>query len=116
MKKKNDIEQELDRKEFENDLGKDLFDEYHRMEVREKLFQHKNKYVLGLMNFFTTLIFFEVSYWLLKINVNYFSLGATLDFFKVMNPFIHGAILILCIYSVIKKHSAVDVLIDRWPF
>lgn len=116
MKKKNKIEQELDEKEFENEINRDLSSQYQRINVYEKMHEDKNPYVIGAMNFFSTLFFFELFYWLIKIILNYFTLGFTLGFFETMDPFIHLAVLILCITSVVKKRSAVDVVIDRWPF
>lgn len=116
MKKKNEIEQELDRKEFENEIGRDLKSQYQRIEVHEKMHEDKNPYLIGAMNFFSTLFFFELLYFLLRRVINGFSLGFTTDFFTIMDPFIHLAILILCIMSVIQKRSAVEVVIDRWPF
>lgn len=116
MKKKNKIEQELDQKEFENELGRDLSSQYKSIDVLEKMHENKNPYVIGAMNFFSTLFFFELFYWLVKRLVNALTLGFTVDFFMTMDPFIHLAVLILCITSVVKKRSAVEVVIDRWPF
>ncbi|MEX0844037.1 MAG: hypothetical protein WD022_02105 [Balneolaceae bacterium] len=116
MKKKNKIEQELDRKEFENDINRDLSSEYRRRDIFEKMHEGKNPYVIGGMNFFSTLLFFEVFYWLIKTLINSFTLGFTAIYFEIMDPFIHIAVLILSLSSVIKKRSAVEVVIDRWPF
>lgn len=116
MKKKNKIEQELERKEFENEINRDLSSQYQRIHVTEKLQEDKNPYVLGLMHFFSTLIFFEVFYWLVKWNFNFFTLGFTISVFDVLNPFVHFVVLILSVQAVIKKRSAVEVVIDRWPF
>jgi hypothetical protein len=116
MKKKNKIEQELDRKELEYELNRDVSSKYQSLDVFERMHEDKNPYVLGLMNFFSTLLFFEVFYWLIKMLINYFTLGFTLEFFGTMDPFLHIVVLILAISSVIKKRSAVEVVIDRWPF
>lgn len=116
MKKKNEIEQELDQKEFENELGRDLSSQYKSIDVLEKLHENKNPYVIGVMNFFSTLFFFEIFYLLVKFLINVFTVGFTAGFFATMDPFIHLAVLILCITSVVKKRSAVEVVIYRWPF
>ncbi|MBD3615558.1 MAG: hypothetical protein HUJ22_03220 [Gracilimonas sp.] len=116
MKKKNKIEQELDRKEFENEIGRDLSSQYKSIEAHEKMHKDKNPYVIGAMNFFSTLFFFEFLYWMIKLNVNFFTYGFTVSFFARMDPFFHLAVLILCIYAVIQKKSVVEIVIDRWPF
>lgn len=116
MKKKNKIEQELDRKEFENEIGRDLSTQYRKIDVDEKLIEGKNPYVLGFLHFISTFIFFELLYWLVKTNINFFTLGITLTVFEKLTPFIHLAVLILSINAVIMKKSVVDVIIDRWPF
>ncbi len=116
MKKKNEREQELDQKEFENELDRDLSHQYDKLNVKEKFFEGKNKFVIGAMNFFSTLIFFGLFYWLVKYNINYFTYGFTSEFFETMDPFIHLAVLILSINSVIQKRSAVEGIIDNWPF
>lgn len=116
MKKKNKIERELDRKEFENEIGRDLHSQYQRINVHEKMHEDKNPYFIGAMNFFFTLFFFGLLYFLVKLILNYFTLGFTIGFFELMDPFIHLAILILSISSVIHKRSAVEFVIDRWPF
>ncbi|MEX0722937.1 MAG: hypothetical protein WD357_02380 [Gracilimonas sp.] len=116
MKKKNEIEQELDRKEFENEINRDLSSQYQRIDVFERMHEDKNPYVIGVMNFFSTVLFFEVLYWLVKTLINYFTFGFTAGFFETMGSFIHIAVLILAVSSVIKKRSAVEVVIDRWPF
>ncbi|WP_395086309.1 hypothetical protein [Gracilimonas sp.] len=42
MRKKNKIEQELDRKKFENEIGRGVNSQYHRVEVHEKMYEDKN--------------------------------------------------------------------------
>lgn len=116
MKKKNEIEQELDQKEFENEIGRDLHSQYQRIEVKEKMHEDKNPFLIGAMNFFSTLFFFGLLYFLVKLNLNYYTLGFTIGFFNLMDPFIKLAILFLSVNSVIQKRSAVEVVIDRWPF
>lgn len=116
MKRKNKREQKLDQKEFENELNRDLSDQYNKLDVKEKFFEGKNKYVIGAMNFFSTLIFFGLFYWLVKLNINYFTYGFTIEFFDKMDPYLHLAILILSVNSVIQKKSAVEGVIDNWPF
>ncbi len=116
MKKKNEIEQDLDQKEFENELSRDLSSEYNRINVQQKQLEGKNVYVIAAMHFFSTLIFFEALYWVLKWNINYFTLGTTINFFSQLSPFVHVAILILSIHAIFVSRSAVDVFIDKWPF
>jgi hypothetical protein len=116
MKKKNEIEQELDQKEFENELARDLGHQYDKIGVKEKLTEGKSPIVIGAMNFFVTLIFFEAFYWVIKININFFTLGFTLNFFSMLDPIMHLAFLIVSIHSVFAKKSAADVIIDKWPF
>lgn len=116
MKSKNKIEQDLDQKEFENDLNRDLKSEYYRIDVHRKQLEGKNIYLIGAMHFFSTLIFFEVLYWVLKWNINYFTLGTTVEFFSTITPFVHVAILFLSAHAVMVSRSAVDVFIDYWPF
>ncbi len=115
MKKKNEREQELDQKEFEKDLHQDLTGQYRRIDVDEKLHKGKNKFAIAAMNFFSTVLCFEVFYWLIKTNVNFITLGYTVDFFKILAPIIHAAILIVSIYAVKKRRSAVDIILERWP-
>ncbi|WP_103664834.1 hypothetical protein [Gracilimonas amylolytica] len=116
MRKKNEIEQKLDEKELEADLHRDLSSQYSNIEVIQKLYEDKNPYVIGVMNFFFTLVFFELLYFLVKTLINSMTLGFTGEFFFTLNPFVHIIILILCITSVINRKSAVEVVIDRWPF
>lgn len=116
MRKKTKIEQDLDQKEFENELNRDLKSQYSQLNVRQKQIEGKNVYVIAAMHFFSTLIFFEALYWVLKWNVNYFTLGTTIEFFSQLNPFVHAAILILSAHSIYVNRSAVDVFIDKWPF
>ncbi|MDZ7807082.1 MAG: hypothetical protein U5K71_08190 [Gracilimonas sp.] len=116
MRKKNEIEQELYKKELEADLHKDLKSQFYRIEVLEKFYEDKNPYLIGLMNFILTFFFFEILFFLIRYVVIGFTLGFAVKFFSVISPFVHIAILILCITSVIKKRSAVETVIDRWPF
>jgi hypothetical protein len=116
MRKKNEIEQKLDEKELESDLHRELNSEYSRIDVLEKFYEDRNPYVIGAMNFFSTLFFFELLFLLIRNLTNNMTLGFTVEFFSVLSPFVHVAILILCITSVIKRRSAVEVVIDRWPF
>lgn len=116
MKKKNKIEQELDQKEFENELTRDLTGQYHKIEVEEKFREGTNKYVLAALHFFSTFLFFQVLYMLIKWNLNYLTLGYTISFFQVLNYFVQAGILYLSIDAILKKRSAVEVVINRWPF
>ncbi|MDZ7756040.1 hypothetical protein [Rhodohalobacter sp.] len=115
MRKKNDIESELDQKEFENEIDRDLSDQFNKLDVQEKLTKDKNPYVLGFMNFFVPLVFLEAFYWVIKANVNFFSFGLSLEFFGKMDPFIHSDFDIMCEFGA-QKRSALDSIIDRWPF
>jgi acetylglutamate synthase len=115
MKKKNEIEQELDRKEFENEVGRDLASQYQKIEVEEKLTQGKNKYVIGAMNFFSTFVFFEVFYWCVSTIVNYVTFGLTTGFFMQLSIFVHTAILVLAIYSLITHKSPIVYILKMTP-
>jgi hypothetical protein len=55
MRKKNEIEQELNEKELDADLHKDLNSHYSHLEVLERVYKDKNPYVIGALNFLTTL-------------------------------------------------------------
>lgn len=57
MRKKNEIEQKLDEKQLEADLHRELNSQYSNIEILKKFYKNKNHYVLGVMNFFFTLIF-----------------------------------------------------------
>lgn len=116
MKKKNEIEQELDKKEFEKELRRDLDSKYNRVKVEELFYQGKNKYVIGAIHFFSTLIFFEAFYWVVTAFINAFTLGYSQPIFATLSPFVHAGIFILSVSSVVKKKSAVEVVVDRWPF
>lgn len=116
MKKKNEIEQELDQKEFESEIDRDLSTQYRKIDTWEKLHEGKNPYVIGAMNFFSSLLFFEAFYFVIKWNFNYFTLGYTIGFFESLSPFLHLTFLIISIMSIFQKRSAVDLIIERWPF
>jgi uncharacterized membrane protein (GlpM family) len=116
MRKKNRIEQELNQKEFENELNRDLSDQYNQIQVDENLREGTNKYVLAALHFFSTFLFFELFYLLVKLNINYLTLGYTIGLFQILDFFIHIAVLYLSIDAIRKKRSAVEVVIDRWPF
>lgn len=116
MRKKNEIEQKLDEKELESDLYRDLNSEYSRIDVFERFYEDRNPYVIGAMNFFSTLFFFEVLFLLVRNLTINLTLGFTAEFFSVLSPFVNVSILIVSIVSVIKRRSAVEVVIDRWPF
>lgn len=116
MRKKNEIEQELDEKELEAELHRNLNSQYTRIEVLEKLYEDKNPYVIGFMNFFFTLFFFEILFFLIRYLINFMTLGFSAQIFSTLSPFVHIAILMIGLASVIKRKSAVDVVIDRWPF
>ncbi|MDR9418770.1 hypothetical protein [Gracilimonas sp.] len=116
MKRKNDIEQELDQKEFESELDRDLSTQYRKLDAWEKLHEDKNPYVIAAMNFFASLVFFEAFYFVIKLNINYITLGYTMEFFEVMDPFLHVTFFVISVMAIINKRSAVDVIIERWPF
>lgn len=115
MKRKNEIEQELDQKEFESEIDRDLAHEYRKIDVEEMFYKDKNKYVVGALNFFSTLVVFEVLYWLLKTLINFFTLGFTLPVFEQLNPFVHVAILILGIHAVYTRKTAVIYILKLMP-
>jgi hypothetical protein len=112
---KNEIEQELDRKEFENEIGRDLASRYHQLSNQEKLMQGKNKYVIGVTHFFVTIAFFEVFYWLMKALVNGISLGFTAPFFELLFPSIHFVFLIMAIYSAYSLKSPIIYILKLMP-
>lgn len=116
MRKKNEIEQKLDEKELASDLQRDLNSEYSRIDILEKFYEDRNPFVIGAMNFFSTLFFFEILFLLVRSLINFMTLGFMVGFFSVLSPYVHVAILILSIVSVFQRRSAVEVVIDRWPF
>ncbi|MEX0609895.1 MAG: hypothetical protein WD016_07955 [Balneolaceae bacterium] len=113
---KNKIEQELDQKEFENELGRDLQLEYHNLETEEQSLKGKNKYVIAGIHFFGTIIMCYIFVFLARMIFNMF-FGAAIAMFGIdvswINPLIHGAILILGIYSVYKKRSILDDFLNK---
>ncbi|MEX0719203.1 MAG: hypothetical protein WD059_00960 [Balneolaceae bacterium] len=113
---KNKIEQELDQKEFEKDLGKDLKLESERLDIQEKLYAGRNKYSIAAIHFFGTLFISYFMLIVLRMAYNMFfgtafaMLGVS---FAWMNPFIHGAIWVGAVVSVYQKRSVLDTILDR---
>lgn len=115
MKRKNEIEQELDQKEFESEIHRDLDSQYRKIDVEEQFYKDKNVVVIGVINFLSTLVVFEVLYWLLKTLTNFFTAGILIPFFAQMNPFIHLAIIILGIHALITRKSAIVYILKLMP-
>ncbi|MEQ8525777.1 hypothetical protein [Gracilimonas sp.] len=115
MKRKNEIEQELDQKEFENDIGRDLAQEYRKIDIEEKLRQDANKYVVGLMYFITTLVFFEGLWWLISTSMAKMTVGFLGAFFSAMTPFMHISFLIMAIYSAFTWKSPIIYVLKLTP-
>ena len=113
---KNRIEEELRRKELENEIGKDLKLEYSKMDYQERMHEGKNKYVLAATYFFGTLIicyfFFFIARFAFQIlfgqAIGFFSIDLTL----LAIP-IHAAIFIIAAISAVKKKSVLDDIIHR---
>ncbi|MCP9292517.1 hypothetical protein [Gracilimonas sediminicola] len=115
MKRKNEIEQELDQKEFENDIGKDLAQQYRKLNIEEKLREDANKYVVGVLYFTSTLVFFEVLWWLLSSILGPITLGILEAFFETMTPFMHVVFLIMAISSAITWKSPITYILKLTP-
>ncbi len=115
MKRKNEIEQELDQKEFENDIGRDLDHQYRKLNIEEKLREDANKYFVGIIYFLTTIIFFEVLWWLLSAILVPITLGILEGFFEAMTPFMHVAFLIMAISSSITWKSPIIYILKLTP-
>ena len=115
MKRKNEIEQELDRKEFENEIGRDLAQEYQRLDIEEKLQQDANKYVVGVMYFITTMVFFEMLWWLVSTSLARLTIGFLSAFFSTMTPFMHITFLIMAIYSAFTWKSPIIYVLKLTP-
>ncbi|WP_421774825.1 hypothetical protein [Gracilimonas sp.] len=115
MKRKNEIEQELDQKEFENDIGKDLAQQYRKLSIEEKLRENANKYVVGIMYFTTTIIFFEVLWWLVSTLFSRITLGFLEAFFTTMTPYMHVAFLIMAISSAFTWKSPIIYILKLTP-
>lgn len=113
---KNKIQQELDRKEFENDIGKDLKLMYEELDAKEKFYANHNKYTVAAFHFFGTLIVCYITFYGLKLLFNVF-FGTALAMlgisFAWLTPLIHGAIWVASVYSVYRRRSVLDDLIDR---
>lgn len=114
MRKKNKIEQELDKKEFENDLGKDLHLEYQKIDNHESLLRGKNKYAIAAINFFGTLFFPLIIYIGIKIMVRNSTAGFGSGIFTVLDPLVYGVLLSLAVIAVVKKKSPLDYLLQRF--
>lgn len=112
---KNEIEQELDQKEFENELGRDLASHYNQLTNKERLMEGKNAYLIGATHFFTSIVFFEVLYWLIKALINGMSLGFTEPFFEFLFPFNHLVFLIMGIYSAYTLKSPIIYILKLMP-
>lgn len=113
---KNRIEEELRRKELENEIGKDLKLEYSKLDYQERLHEGKNKHVVTAIYFFGTLFFCYVFYFLTRIIFNVL-FGQALGFFDVDLSFlaipIHAAFFIIAAISAVKKKSVLDNIIHR---
>lgn len=114
MKRKNKIEQELDRKEFENEIGKDLHLQYQRLDNQEKLISGKNKYVLAAIHFFGTTFFILGFYFLLKILSIRFSMGYLAPFFGITDYMVFSLAFVLGVIAVYKKRSPLEDIIGKW--
>jgi len=113
MKKKNEIEQELDQKEFENELDRDLSHQYQKIKVHEKLLEGKNPYVIGMINFFGTLFFTLGVYLALKFLYIRVSMGFLSKAFILIDPVVYIGSFGLSVVAVIKKKSPLDTFLDR---
>ena len=109
MKEKNEIEKELDRKEFENSLNRTLSSQERQRETAERMNSNYHPVGLALMNFFGTYI---ICYFMLMI-VKWF-IGPFLSFVPggggLFSKLSHLLILGLSIAAVIMKKSP----LDRW--
>lgn len=112
MKKRNEIEQELDQKELENEIGKDLASQYNRREAEEKLLEGKSIYVIGAINFFGTLFFSLVFYFIVRWIFNYMTMGYASGIFAILNPLAYGISIVMSVAAVIKKKSPLDKILD----
>lgn len=115
MKRKNEIEQKLDQKEFENDIGRDLAQQYRRLNIEEKFREDANKYVVGMMYFLTTIIFFELLWWLVSASLSRLSLGFLEAFLVEMTPVMHVTFLIMAIYSAFTWKSPIIYILKLTP-
>lgn len=115
MKRKNEIEQELDQKEFEYEIGRDLSQQYRKLNIEEKLREDANKYVVGVLYFTTTLVFFEVLWWLLSKILVPISLGILEAFFATMTPVMHIVFLIMAISSAFTWRSPIVYILKLTP-
>ena len=114
MKKKNDIEKELDQKEFENELDRDLSDQYQKIGTREKFLEDKNPYVIGAINFFGTLFFTVGFYLAVKLLFLRFAMEFLANVYAILDPLVYGISLVLAIVAVIRKESPLDTLLNRF--
>lgn len=108
---------ELDEKEFENEIARDLRLESQKQGIREIREEDENKYVVAAILFFGTM---AISYAFLfgaKMMFN-FLLGPVLGMTGInldwINPFLHAIVWIASIVSVVQKRSVLDLLIDRY--
>lgn len=114
MKNENKIQRKLKQKEFENELHKDLKLEHQRQKAQESLYQNKNPYVIGLINFFGTLFLGFGFYFAVRMGVNYISGGFLHSVFAVLNPVMYVLIIGAAVVAVVRKKSPLDSLLNIW--
>lgn len=112
MKRKNEIEQKLDEKEFESELQRYLSHKDRKNDFREAFLKDKNPYVIAALNFFGTAFIILVFYWMIRFSIRVYSLGFLGDFFFVLDPLVYGVAIALGIIAVIKKKSPLDYILN----
>lgn len=106
---------ELARKEFENEIGRDLKLKSEKMDVREQFLEDKNPWVLRAVIFFGTLACCYIAYFIVSIAMAFtgvaFLLGGMYIYFKLL---LHLSIWTLAAVSAVTGRSYLDKIINRY--
>ena len=70
---------ELERKEMEYQVGRDLKHKYDRIEAFEKILKNKNPWVIGAINFFGTLVICYFPYFAFSLFIDFGMAGTILQ-------------------------------------
>lgn len=113
---KNKLERELEQKEFENQIKRDLKIESEIVEYQERSHRYKNKYIISATYFFSTLFICYLFFFMARIIFN-FMFGMAVGFMGIDLGWIaipvHAAIWIIAVTSAIKRKSVLDNILHR---
>lgn len=110
MKKKTDIERQLEQKEFEKGIERDLKSEYENIHFQHLLDRNYHPVGLAAINFFGTLIVCEILFWVIRRGTSMVLMAVPSILTDGIYPAIHVCIVGLSILAIILKRSPLDYM------